>query len=259
MKLLLTALVTAGGCYLLICAFYYVLQDRMIFHPQPLAARVTQDPSVQPLALEREDAVLRGWMVNPHHTGPLVFYFGGNAEELSTAIPRFRALPASTVLLNYRAYGASTGQPSERALVDDAREILHTFADPNRATYIIGGSLGSGVAGRVAGPELAGLVLVSPFRNLARVASHHLPWLPVAPLLKHNFDIEANLHAFPQRTLVVLGKRDTIIPPAESRALMARLPASAELIELNAGHNDLWAQPRLWDALRRFLRSPQRF
>ena len=107
-------------------ALMYLMQDSLLFFPQPLmgpppASRA--DRPVADLAFETADgARVRGWVVGTAAgRAPLVVYYGGNAEEVSWQA-REAGWPAdwSLALVNYRGYGASYGKPSERSLFADA-------------------------------------------------------------------------------------------------------------------------------------------
>ena len=104
----------------------YLAQDSLIFYRQPLsegrrAEIAGRFPAVQEIFLTTTDGIqLHAWHVKA--SGPLVLYFGGNAEEVSGMIESTGTVPeAGWLLMDYRGYGASEGSPSERALVADGK------------------------------------------------------------------------------------------------------------------------------------------
>jgi len=234
----------------------YLLQNRLIFFPQPLW-QAPQGPHVQPAAVERPGATLRGWIVNPDSSGPLVIYFGGNAEELSTAVATFARLDATTALINYRGYGASDGSPSLGRLSDDAHAVvvaMHARWGADRPVILFGRSIGSGLAAQATrAAPVDGVILMSPFRTLAEVGQRHMPFLPVRWLLRDNIDITAAIDTLPDRILVLYGARDTIIPPEESLALARHLPPTARLVEYAGGNNEPLVDPEIRAAIEAFL------
>ena len=158
----------------------YLAQDALIFYRQPRGEARRADiarrfPGVQEIFLRTEDGTkLHAWHVGA--SGPLVLYFGGNAEEVSWMIEgSASAHGVAWLLMDYRGYGASEGAPSERALVADAKTLYDNAAklpgvDPKRI-YAFGRSLGSGVAVALAAQRpLAGVILATPFDSLAAVA-----------------------------------------------------------------------------------------
>ncbi len=242
--------------YAAICLALFLLQGRMIFFPRPLQATPSA-PGVAPVAVERPDAVLRGWVTNPDAAGPLVIYFGGNAEELSETVATFAGLDAVTALVNYRGYGASSGLPSAAHLVADAAAVVEDLRErfgAERKTVLIGRSLGSGIAALAAqATGVDGLILVSPYRSIERIAQSRFPYIPVRWLLRHNIDAAAAVPGLPPRTLVVYAVADRVVPTAESRALVALLPPTTQVVEFNGVHGVPLTTPPIWPAISAFV------
>ncbi|HSH06099.1 MAG TPA: alpha/beta hydrolase [Burkholderiales bacterium] len=252
----------------------YLLQDRLMFYPQPLSqarrAQVAQRfPAVEEVALRAEDGTrVHAWQVRAAPGSPLVLYFGGNAEEVSWMLevigdPRAGATPGvSWLLLDYRGYGASEGAPSEKVLVADARMLfdhargLGEEAADARPIFAFGRSLGSGVAVALAASRpLSGVMLVAPFDSAVAVAKHYYPYLPVDWMLRHRF--ESIVHAPRLRVplLCAIPERDEVIPPIHGERLYAAWGGPKQRLLLpGAMHND-GDGPDLWKAVRQFLRQ----
>ncbi|NUT46467.1 MAG: alpha/beta hydrolase, partial [Saccharothrix sp.] len=120
-----------------------------------------------------------------------------------------------------------------------AREFLVRDAGvpPERLVYF-GESLGAAVAAELATAHPpAGLVLRSPFTDLAAVGARHYPFLPVRWLLLDRFPTERHVARVDAPVTVVLGTSDSIVPPEQSRAVAAA--AGARTVEVaGADHND---------------------
>ena len=266
---LLPLLLIAAAAYVGVCALLYLLQDRLIFYPQPLPDSLRRMVEALPDTIELEvhapdGTRLHGWLRHQSAAPDrgLVIYFGGNAEEVSGHILDAAELaPWSVAAFNYRGYGRSEGDPSEAALVSDALVIYDLLAarsdiDEERIV-VLGRSLGSGVAVPLAAHRpVRGLILVSPFDSLRSIARKTYPFVPVEPLLRHRFDSIALAPRISVPMLVLAGERDQIIPPAHSRRLADEW-GGAHRFELlpGAGHNDIHAAPRYWPAMREFLAS----
>jgi pimeloyl-ACP methyl ester carboxylesterase len=255
----------AAGALLGVPLVMYLVQDSLLFLPQPLAGPPPATRAARPveaLALEAADGVpLRGWLLpGAARPAPLVVYYGGNAEEVSWQAgeprwPREWAL----ALVNYRGYGESGGRPSERALVADALLALDALrarpdVDPGRVV-LFGRSLGSGVAVAVAAARpVAGVILVSPFESMVAVARRHYPWLPVRLLLRHPFDAAARAPAIRAPLLAIAAGRDEVIPPVHSRRLVEAWGGPTRWLEVpGADHDAVGAGPAFWDAVAAFL------
>ena len=190
----------------------------------------------------------------------MIVYFGGNAEEVSVNIGDFARLRATTVLMNYRGYGESTGKPSERHLVGDAVAVSEWATErfAGRPLVLFGSSLGTGIAVLAAAqvaPEAA--VLLSPYRSIARVAQKHFRVFPVRWMIRHPFRAESVVGAMPP-TLVIASRKDEIIPYGESLEMVRAMGAvenapPIEFFEVDARHNWIRDSPELWEAVDDYL------
>jgi pimeloyl-ACP methyl ester carboxylesterase len=102
-----------------------------------------------------------------------------------------------------------------------------------------GESLGSAVVTELAVEHPpAGLVLRSPFVDLASVGRVHYPFLPVGLLLRDRYPVTEHLARVRVPVTVVLGSRDSIVPSAQSRAVAEAAPRLRQVVEVDADHND---------------------
>ena len=254
LAIVLRVVLVGGGIYLAFCALLWAVQDRMIFHPQPL----TYPPihrAADPVEIPNAGETLRGWIVNERSRGPLVVYFGGNAEEVSGNIPRWAGFPATVVLVNYRGFGQSTGTPSERGLVDDAKAIVRWARErcPDRPLVLFGMSLGSGVAALAAADTSPdALIIISPYRSVEHIARSRFPIFPIRWLLRHPFDAESVAASMP-RTLAFASPTDLVIPFAESAAMVEALGERVEFHTYDLAHNAFLEHAPVWAEVREFL------
>ncbi len=248
----------AACVYLSLCALYYFTQDALIYQ-RVAAAPLPRNIASEPIEIRITDATQRGHLINPAIASPVIFYFGGNAEPAASYAHRFAALPARAYLIDYRGYGESEGAPSQRALVHDATAHVHSLTSAEDRVFLIGRSLGTGVASLAAaelGTRVAGMVLISPFCSFGNVVALHAPaFLPARLLLAHPFQVDAVAHRLTQPLTIVVGSQDTIVPPGESRCLAKAIGPTAETIELAAGHNDILSRDDLWQAIARMITS----
>ena len=251
-------LLTVVGAYLGVCALLWAFQEKLIFHPKPVR-ETPSNPPAEPIDIHRPDAVLRGWVVNAESDGPLVVYFGGNAEEVSWNIPNWAARKATTVLVNYRGYGDSTGKPGEPALRSDAIAVANWAREqyPDRPLVLFGQSLGSGIAVlATSSVKPDALILISPYRSVENIAQRAAPLVPVRALLRHRFDAQTAVAALP-RTLVLASPRDQVIPYKENAAMVDAINAVAEHpVELRGftlSHNEFFSHQPVWQAVDEFL------
>ena len=143
--MLLVALIVA--VYLVLCAALFVFQRSLIYFPQPGAV----DSLDSRLKLSMPDADI--WVTTRERVGPrALIYFGGNAEDVSRNLPEFaQAFPEYALyLLNYRGFAGSGGSPSEEAIAEDALALFDQVYASHAQIAVVGRSLGSGVAVRLA-------------------------------------------------------------------------------------------------------------
>jgi pimeloyl-ACP methyl ester carboxylesterase len=245
----------------------YFLQDSLIFHRQPLAearrAQIAGQSGVGEIWLAAADGTrVHAWHLDAG--GPLVLYFGGNAEEVSWMLDAARAEAPGTswLLLDYRGYGLSEGSPSQKALIADALALHdHAVTLPGaegRRVYAFGRSLGSGVAVALAAERpLKGIILSTPYDSLLAVAKRHYGFLPVSWLLKHPFDSIALAPRLDVPLLCLIAGRDDVIPPEHAERLLAAWRGPKRRIFLPAAtHNTTDEAPEFWASIRAFLADP---
>jgi len=254
-RMLAGVAVVAVLAYAGICIGLYAIQRGLMYYPQ--YTRV--DAAATDFGLVRDEVRLRGWVLGRDGRDPIL-YFGGNAERIEANRDDFAHwFPGRAVyLLAYRGYGASDGVPREDDLVADALALYDEVHQrhPGQPIAVIGRSLGSGVASHVASQRaVSKLVLVTPFDSLAEVAQTHYPWLPVRWLVSDRYPSAELLRRHTGPILVVRAGRDRVIPASNTDRLVAGLPGTTTILNLEqADHDSVGAFPAYGDALSAFLR-----
>jgi pimeloyl-ACP methyl ester carboxylesterase len=249
--------------YLSILLLVWSFQSRILF---PVSSVQPADPlpeGSERLVLDTPDGErLHGVHIAAKSgtgSGPVILGFGGNAwnaEEMAAYLhdlyPR-----ADVVAFHYRGYAPSSGAPGAEALVADAPLVFDLVAErvPGRPVVAVGFSIGSGVAASLAGRRpVAGLILVTPFDSLMRVASDHYPWLPVRLLFRNEMDAAGRLRSSPVPTALIAGEADSLIPQKRTEALrrsVANLVFDRAIPR--AGHNDIYRLDAFQQAMREAL------
>lgn len=227
-------------------------QRALIYHPQtggpvPPAADVL--PGARDVTLRTADGLeLGAWFVpgrGPGADGTVVLVANGNAGDRSVRAPLAAALAArglSVLLFDYRGYGGNPGTPTEDGLALDVRAARTWLVDELGAQRIVyyGESLGAAVVTELATEHPpVGLLLRSPFTELADVGRLHYPFLPVRLLLRERYPVAEGLRRISVPTTVVYGSADRMVPPELSRAAAAAAAGPVRLVEVTgADHND---------------------
>jgi pimeloyl-ACP methyl ester carboxylesterase len=256
MQLMIPLLSVALVLYVGACLALYFFQRSMIYFPQPGNA---SEPAAR-MSLEVGGATLN--VVQRPVAGPkALIYFGGNAENVSFNLGAFSsAFPDRAIyLMNYRGYGGSTGAPTEALLHADARALFDKVQRDHADIAVVGRSLGSGVAVRLASERpVSRLVLVTPYDSILDMAAARFPYVPVRWLLTDKFESSRYAPGLKVPTLILQAQYDNVIPGDSTARLNAAFaPGVAKLVVLpDAGHNTVSDSPLYLRAMQEALGAP---
>ncbi|HZI97011.1 MAG TPA: alpha/beta fold hydrolase [Actinomycetales bacterium] len=238
---------------IVVCLFLvWALQRHLIYLPGPGPVPLASDviPGAHDVELETGDGLTLGaWFVpaGEPDRDMAVLVANGNAGDRSARAPLAEALAAhglAVLLFDYRGYGGNPGSPSEEGLVRDAHAAQRFMVEeagfsPDRLLYY-GESLGAAVVTALATERPpAGLVLRSPFVDLASVGHVHYPFLPVRSLLRDSYPLAEQLATVSAPVTVVYGSADAVVPADQSRAVSEAAPTLHHALEISgADHND---------------------
>jgi pimeloyl-ACP methyl ester carboxylesterase len=241
-------------------------QDDIIFPTHAVSPPGPLPPGADRLQVKTPDGEsLHGIHIPPTNpaTAPktLILGFGGNAwngQDVATYLHQVYP-DADVVAFHYRGYRPSTGLPSAKALLADAPLVFDSAVDRIKAdrTVVVGFSIGSGVAASLAKRRsFAGLILVTPFDSLKKVASDAYPWLPVGLVFQHEIDAARAVEGSTIPVAIVSAERDEIIPPARTealRGLVSKLVLNRTIA--GAGHNDIYSRSEFQAAMDEALEA----
>ena len=247
---------------------FATLQRQLVYFPQVEAEEnlLRVASRVGLLDWRDEQDALIGWYSRPAADKPRrVVVFHGNAGyalQREYYVSGFRAQGRDweVYLFEYPGYGARPGEPSESDIKQAAAAAVGLLlADRSGPLYLVGESLGSGVATYLAArfsDAIDGMLLVTPFTSLADVAAHHYRFLPVRALLSERYDSVEFLSQYSGPVAFLLAGNDEIVPPALGRQLYDGYQGPRWLhVEPGAGHNTLSFSPAAgwWREMSRFL------
>jgi hypothetical protein len=202
------------------------------------------------VAITTEDGErLHAWWI-PGRRRLSILYLHGNGGNISTRLSKVEflcPLDVSLLLVDYRGYGNSTGQPSEEGLARDAR-AAHRYLTrergiPAETVVVWGESLGGAVAARLAAQEpAAGLILEAAFTSLSDMAPRAVPWVPFAGrLVRSHFDTLAWARGVGVPKLVIHGDEDEVVPFEMGREIYEKVSPPKRFLRVRgAQHNDVW-------------------
>lgn len=232
--------------YLAVCIAALVLQGSLLFFPTRTSKadelREAASAGLEPWRSAGGELI--GWRrPRPDARARLVLFHGnaGTALDRSVYADGFEDT-FDVYLFEYPGYGSRPGTPGAAAFVEGgAQAVAALLADDTRPVYLLGESIGSGIASAVAarhGRAIAGVVLVIPFARLSDVASRVVRWLPVRLLLRHELDNVAALAAYAGPVVVVIAEHDEVVSPEQGRLLFEAYRGPKSLVVLpGATHN----------------------
>jgi pimeloyl-ACP methyl ester carboxylesterase len=172
--------------YIAICVLLFFFQRSLIYYPQPRAKG--ERSATMPLSVPGAELVIS---VRAHEGPNAIVYFGGNGEDVAYNLPEFSStLPDYALyLMNYRGYGGSAGTPTEQAIHQDAQALFDWVHARHSNVVVMGRSLGSGVAIRLASERPAArLVLITPYSSIVELGARQFRYFPVRWLMQDKYE-----------------------------------------------------------------------
>lgn len=239
MRVLTGLLLTAMLMYALACLGLFLAQRSLIYFPQPRRFGNVADIMKLPVAGAQLNISTRRL-----NAPQAVIYFGGNAEDVSGSMPGLvEAFPGYALYaMHYRGYGGSTGKPTEAALAADALALFDEVRAQHSNVTVIGRSLGSGVAVRLASERpVSRLVLVTPYDSMAELAAQHFPMFPVRAIMRDKFESWRYAPLVKVHTTLITAQNDEVIPRASTDLLLTRFKTgiARQIVIPATGHNTL--------------------
>lgn len=210
-----------------IAVIYAVLvrmnQQRWLFQPATYPGgdwKIQRIYGAQDKTLVAADGsrLLAWWIpAEPAHRTVLFFHSRrGNISDQAERILRLQDLGSNVFLLDYRGYGKSAGRPSIAGIDQDGETayqyVIQALKVDPRHLVVQGDELGSAVAASVAShhPEVAALVLESPFPSLRALGNATLPfggWL-----MSDDLNVKGEVQRYPGPKLILFASDDANIP-----------------------------------------------
>jgi pimeloyl-ACP methyl ester carboxylesterase len=242
-RMLTLLLITVAVAYAGFCVALYAMQRSFQYFPTPRRLGPTQMAGT----FQSGDTLLQ-LTVRPHAGPGALLYFGGNGEDVSSSVaPLMAAFPdREIVMLHYRGYGGSAGRPTEAGIAADAAGLFDKVHAQHPDVIVMGRSLGTGVAARLASTRPASrLVLVTPYDSLLGIAERQFPIFPVRHLLIDKYESWRYVPKITVPVLILAAERDEVIPAASTETLRARFPAGQVtwVVVPGASHNTIGDDP----------------
>jgi pimeloyl-ACP methyl ester carboxylesterase len=263
-RLLVVACVAA---YLIVCLIAAYYQRSYIYFPHILTSREV-DQSARGERLERwnnsagQPVGMKRLSPRQPAVGQVLIAYGNASWTCGSAhyADVIQGLAAFDVfILEYPGYADRPGSPTQTSIFRAAGDAFGSL-DPDKPVYLVGESLGSGVASYLAGThpgQVAGVILLSPFDRLTNVGQEHMPYLPVRLLQLDRFPSEDYLRAYHGPLGIMVDGRDQVVPAKFGINLFEGYVGPKRLWTFeDGGHlsiND--SPPKFWGEVLEFWRS----
>jgi fermentation-respiration switch protein FrsA (DUF1100 family) len=253
-RILSIFVVVAAVFYFALLAIFFVIQRRLLYYPShsyvPLPDGHANRAFLE-ISLRTDDGIaLKAWYAPPTSNPFTIVFFHGNADCLYTAsqvADSYIAEGYGFLLTEYRGYSGFPGTPNESGLYTDGRGYIRELATrgvESRHIILFGQSLGTGVAVQMANEfQVAGVMLLSPFLSVPKLAAKHFPIFPAAYLVLDRFDNERKIQNVHTPLLIVNGAADEVVPAQQGRSLYSLANEPKEFRSIpNRGHNDAFGE-----------------
>jgi fermentation-respiration switch protein FrsA (DUF1100 family) len=261
-----TDTISSGRSLLLLLLICLVLGlagcSRMMFYPTAQWVRTPAQLGIEyeELAIHSADNTLLSawWLKASGEPKGTVVFFHGNAENISTHIGSVYWLPElgyQVLMLDYRGYGHSEGDPSLPEVFDDIAAglewVLNDSHTQDLPVFVFGQSLGATMSGYVAAARpdlrarLTGVVLDAAFASYSDIARDiaarsWVTWplqYPIAWSMPDDYDlIDYIADISPLPLLLIHGTQDQIIPFANSEQLFVAAREPKRLLRYDGPH-----------------------
>lgn len=222
--------------YIAAMGYLYITQESQVFNAKAIEKEEhIEGANIEHITLNVGSAILSGiYKKADIQDAPVVLYFGGNADDATRFVLHVSGITSYDVIsFNYRGYVKSSGEPSEKALFEDALKIYDTYAK-GKKVIVVGRSLGSGVASFVASQRsVAGLVLITPYDSIASMAKKKYPIFPIDILLKHKFESHHYIPLVRAKIAVIEVENDKVIPRFHLEKLLEKMPQAPLHVSLS--------------------------
>jgi fermentation-respiration switch protein FrsA (DUF1100 family) len=268
----ITLLAALAAAYLALLVALRVSESRLSYVPGARAlAPPPPDLGLSPERVEipsTDGVTLVAWIIrapSSDSAGRWLLVCHGNAGNLSDAsrpehYAGLRALGLNLLAFDYRGYGESGGQPTERGLYEDAeaayRYLWETVGVPPERIVLFGHSLGSAVAVELATRvPAAGLVLDGALASVVERAQEVYPYIPVRWIARSRFASIEKIGRVRIPKLFLHARADEVIPFAHGRRLYEAAAQPKSFVALAGGHGDAFEvdSAGYFGAIARFL------
>jgi fermentation-respiration switch protein FrsA (DUF1100 family) len=205
---------------------------------------------------------LYGWWI-PGGRYTLLFAHGngGNISDRVDIAAKFHAEGFSVFLFDYRGYGKSKGEPTEKGTYKDAESAVRYLHQkrciPLSRIILVGESMGGAIVVEVCTRyKIRAAVLISPSLSFSEIMSHHYSDHSYNKKFDGIYDSSKKILKVHSPMMMVHGDTDELVPFKQGKELFQKANSPKFFYRVRkAGHNDVYevGGERLFRRIKEFV------
>ena len=251
--------------YLLICGWFYLGQEQLLFK----TVKQKQDhvfkfeyPFEEKYIPVKDNKKLHGVLFKAKESKGLILWLPGGRgmiDSIGLNAPSYTNLDYDLFVINYRGFGKSEGKiTSEGQFTNDMQAVYDFLKKEYKENNIVvfGYSLGTGPAAALAAANNPKkLILRAPYYSMNEEAAGLFYYIPTTLLLKYKFSTYEHLKKVQCPVVIFHGDADKKIAVEKSNRLKEYLKPTDELIVLKGQeHNNFEKNSEYMQELSRVLK-----
>jgi dipeptidyl aminopeptidase/acylaminoacyl peptidase len=235
-------------CFVVACLLFFIffVKDKLIYFPDKMIYQLNHSHDLQEFDVTTPDnTIINGYYVKNPKKKYTILYCHGNAGNIYSRIPSLDSLlqTGSVIMFDYRGYGKSEGQPSEKGLYQDAFAVWEyatkTLQIPSEELIFYGESLGGGVASWLAfhtNTPSKKLILRSAFSSIHDMTPYFLKFMTY--IIPNELPTINHLEKLDDKTSVLfIHSKDDEVVPFDHCVENMKKTKNAKLYLYNGYHN----------------------
>lgn len=220
--------------YLVVCGLVGIFQRRIMYFPfyKTEAGMLEKAGELQCQPWKDKNGTIIGWKSSrpgPPAANRLVVFHGnaGYALMRTHYIQGFGQMENGGLwdvyLFEYPGFGARSGKLGQESFIEAGEQAIEALkAEDARPIYLLGESLGSGLASALAErkpKDVRGLFLFTPYARMSDVAAHRFGFLPVRLMLRDHWDNVTALRDYRGPLAVLIASEDEVVTAPQGQLL----------------------------------------
>jgi uncharacterized protein len=243
---------------------FQIFENHFIFKPKIYPEGNWHPIGIAPIDVwmkSMDGLKIHGWYLPYKQPKVVILYLHGNVgnvtDRYTELVKIHDTLSASIMVVDYRGFGRSEGQPDEKIIYD--AQVAQDFLAKRehikpQEIVLLGRSFGSAIAVDLAVRTGAkGLILISPFLSLSCVLTHHYPFLFTHLIMHNQFDIMHKIGNYSGPLLVIHGDADELVPIVQGKILFSLAKGPKFFFEVPKGKHFDPLSEKIYQTISNFI------